>query len=85
MLSPLRKIESWEEIEPFRHGVYVKQGWRSGVFLPQVWKQIPDKEAFLGELCTQKAHLDADCYKSSDVELYIYTVLEFDEKGFGLK
>jgi len=85
VLSPLRKIDSWEEIEPFRHGVYVKQGWRSGVFLPQVWKQIPDKESFLGELCTQKAHLDVDCYKSSDVELYVYTVLEFDEKGSGLK
>ncbi len=85
VLSPLRRISSWEEIKPFKHGVYVKRGWQSGVFLPQVWGQIPDKEAFLRELCVQKAHLEPECYKDPKTELYVYTVLEFSEKELGLK
>ena len=85
VLSPLKRINSWEEIVPFKHGVYVKRGWNSGVFLPQVWKQIPDKEAFLRELCVQKAGLEPECYKDPNTELYVYTVLEFSEKELGLK
>ncbi|RKZ34688.1 hypothetical protein DRQ33_01580, partial [bacterium] len=85
VLSPLKRIDSWEKIEPFKHGVYVKRGWQSGVFLPQVWEQIPNKESFLTELCTQKARLEPDCYKNPETELYIYTVLKFSEKEMGLK
>jgi len=85
VLSPMKRISSWEEIEPFKHGVYVKRGFNSGVFLPQVWGQIPDKEAFLGELCAQKAHLERDCYKKPGTEIYVYTVFEFSEKEMGLK
>ncbi len=85
VLSPLRKIDSWEKIEPFKHGVYVKRGMRTGVFLPQVWGQIPDREEFLSELCSQKAGLERDCYKKPDTELYIYTVFEFNELDLKLK
>lgn len=85
VLSPLKKIDSWEKIRPFKDGVYVKNGWRSGVFLPQVWEQIPDKEDFLRELCTQKAGLKSDCYKDPNTEIYVYTVLKFSEKDMGIR
>lgn len=85
VLSPLRRVNSWKDIIPFKHGVYVKRGWHSGVFLPQVWEQIPDKEAFLRELCVQKAGLEPECYKNPNTEIYVYTVFEFSEKQLGLK
>jgi len=74
VLSPLRKIDSWQEIELGRHGVQVKQGIRSGVFLPQVatdnnW----DIDKFMGELCSQKAGLDWECWKGNDLDLYVFT------------
>ena len=31
-------------------GVIVKQGWKSALFLPQVWDVLPDKEEFLKQL-----------------------------------
>lgn len=85
VLSPLKRVKSYEDIVPFKHGVYITRGWHSGVFLPQVWGQIPDKDAFLSELCVQKAHMEPDCYKKPDTKIYVFTVLEFDEKKFGLK
>ncbi len=85
VLSPLRRVNSWEEIVPFKHGVYVKKGFRTGVFLPQVWGQIPDKEDFLSELCSQKAGLPRDCYKDPDTEIYVYTVLKFSESEMGVR
>lgn len=85
VLSPLRKIDSWEKIEQNRHGVYIRQDWKSGVFLPQVWEHFQNKEDFLAELCSQKAGLPRDCYKNPDTEISIYTVLEFNENDMGLK
>ncbi len=80
VLSPLQKVKSYKEIIPKKHGVYIKRAFRSGVFLPQVWEQIPDRDDFLAELCRQKANLPADYYKNPDAEIYVYTVLEFSEK-----
>ncbi|MCD6595949.1 AmmeMemoRadiSam system protein B [bacterium] len=85
VLSPLKKIDSFEKIRPHKDGVYIKNGWQSGVFLPQVWEQIPKRDDFLRELCTQKAGLKSDCYKDPNTEIYIYTVLEFSEKEMGIK
>ena len=38
VLSPMRKVNSVEEIEMGKHGVYLKYGQRSATFLPQVAK-----------------------------------------------
>ena len=74
VLSPLRKIADWREIELGKHGVQIRQGLHSGVFLPQVatdnnW----DLDKFMGELCSQKAGLSWDCWKKDDVDIYIFT------------
>ena len=80
VLSPMRKVSGPEEIVPGRHGVMVRRGRRSGLFLPQVWEQLPDKAQFLGYLCMEKANLPVDAWKEKDTELYVFTVHAFEEE-----
>lgn len=78
VLSPLNLTKE-EEIIPKKHGVMVKNKEHSGLFLPQVWAQIPDKDSFMGELCQQKSGLPRDCWKSQNIEIYTFTVDSFEE------
>ena len=80
VLSPMRKISSPSEIIPGKHGVVVSKGRRRGLFLPQVWEQLPDMEQFMGYLCAEKAGLPFDAWKGDDVELLVFTVHAFEEK-----
>jgi len=80
VLSPLKKIDSWEDIEMGKHGVKIVKGLKSGVFLPQVAIENSwNKDIFLSVLCTQKAGLPADCWKDPNVEIYIFTAEVFAE------
>ncbi|HOW28187.1 MAG TPA: AmmeMemoRadiSam system protein B [Elusimicrobiota bacterium] len=81
ILSPLKRIPHAESIVPRTHGVVVRQGGRSGLFLPQVWEQLPDKTDFLSELCSQKAGLSPDAWKDPATELYVFTVDSFEESS----
>jgi len=74
LISPLIRVTSIDEIHPGIHGVYIKNAGRSGVFLPQVWKQFPDKENFLNKLCTEKAGLGKNCWQEPNVEMYTFKV-----------
>ena len=79
VLSPLRKIDDWREIELGKHGVQIRQGFNSGVFLPQVATENNwDLDTFMGQLCSQKTGLDWDCWKSGEVELYVFTAEVFN-------
>ncbi|MFH1460952.1 MAG: AmmeMemoRadiSam system protein A, partial [Patescibacteria group bacterium] len=81
VLSPLRKIDDWQEMELGKHGVQIKQGSRSGVFLPQVATENNwDLDKFMGELCSQKAGLDWDCWKTGEVDIYVFTANVFGEE-----
>ncbi|HAM34666.1 MAG TPA: hypothetical protein DEB40_02830 [Elusimicrobia bacterium] len=60
-------------------GVIVRRGRRQGLFLPQVWEQLPDREEFMSHLCRHKAGLDADAWKTSGAELLTFTVTAFKE------
>jgi AmmeMemoRadiSam system protein A len=80
VLSPLKRVKSAEEIQPGVHGVVVRRGWRSGLFLPQVWEHFSKKEDFLDELCAQKAHLDPGAWREAQTELCVFTVFAFEEK-----
>lgn len=80
LLSPLRQVSNINEIIPHKHGVLIVKGERSGLFLPQVWDKITDKENFLNEICAQKAGLEINCWKDSDSKIYIFTVDSFEEK-----
>lgn len=79
VLSPAKKVSSADEIKENVHGVIVKRGFNSGLFLPQVWQQIPKKEDFLSELCWQKAGLSPNAWKDPSTELYVFTVVAFEE------
>ncbi|MFH1457182.1 MAG: AMMECR1 domain-containing protein, partial [Patescibacteria group bacterium] len=68
------------DIELSRHGVMIKNGFNSGVFLPQVATETGwTKEQFLSELCFQKAGLNQDCYMDPETEIYTFEAQVFSE------
>jgi AmmeMemoRadiSam system protein B/AmmeMemoRadiSam system protein A len=80
ILSPLKKINSIEEIEIGKHGIWVRQGMRSGTFLPEVATDMGwDRIQFLEYCCAEKAGLPADAWKKG-ADIYIYTSQILKEK-----
>ena len=83
LLSPMRLVKDYNQIIIPGHGVYVKKGYRSGVFLPQVADETGwDRETFMNHLCSEKAGLPPDAWKKPGIELYVFTVILFEEKDF---
>lgn len=81
LLSPMRFIKDYNEIKIPGHGVYVKKGFHAGVFLPQVAEETGwDRETFMAHLCRDKAGLPPDEWKKPNVELYVFTVIKFEEE-----
>ena len=78
LLSPL-KLARQEDFKPGVHGAVVVKEGKSGLFLPQVWEQIKDKQDFMGELCEQKAGLPRDCWKDPKALLYSFTADSFED------
>jgi len=79
ILTPLNKIESIDEIQPGKHGIYIKKGIFSGTFLPQVASETGwTKEEFLGHCSRDKAGIGWDGWKTA--ELYTYEAIIFGEK-----
>ena len=70
--------ELLEKITPGKDGLILKRGWNSGLFLPQVWKQLPDKVQFLENLCYKAGIWDKDAWKNA--EIYKFRVEAFKEK-----
>jgi len=82
VLSVPEQIKDWREVEVGRHGVIMRKGFRSGVFLPQVATENKmTREQFLGELCSQKARLPRDCYRDPGTSMYVFTAQVFGDKG----
>ncbi|MDD5282407.1 MAG: AmmeMemoRadiSam system protein B [Candidatus Omnitrophica bacterium] len=80
VLSPLKKVDSADKIIMGKHGVLVRKGYQSGVFLPQVATETGwSKEEFLNNLCVQKAGLAQNAWKNKDTELYIFEAEVFSE------
>ena len=80
-LSPLERVDSADKIQLGVHGVLVKRGFQSGVFLPQVAQETGwSKEEFLSNLCAHKAGLSADAWKDKSTEIYIFSAEVFSEK-----
>lgn len=78
VLTPLKEIESIDEIEMGKHGIYIKKGFATGTFLPQVALQTGwTKEEFLGHCSRDKAGLGWEGWKNAEV--YIYEALVFSE------
>ena len=76
VLTPMRRIQSLDEFELHRHGIYIRKGFRSGTFLPQVADEVNwTKEEFVGHCSQDKAGLGWDGWK--DAELYVYEAIVF--------
>jgi MEMO1 family protein len=81
VMSPLRKVESADEIVLGKHGVLVKKGFYQGIFLPQVATETGwDRDTFLNHLCRDKAGLPADAWKDKGTELQVFTADIFEEE-----
>ena len=80
VLSPLEKVDSADAIKLGTHGVLVRRGFNSGVFLPQVATETGwNKEEFLSNLCAHKAGLEADAWKDKSTEIYVFSAQVFSE------
>lgn len=80
ILSEMKKVDSVEEIEVGKHGIWIKQGTQGGTYLPEVatemgWNRIE----FLEHCCAEKAGLPKDAWKKG-AEIYIYSSQILDEK-----
>jgi uncharacterized protein len=79
VLSALTKIESPDEVEVGRHGLYLEKNFSRGVLLPQVAVEHGwDKETFLNKTAL-KAGLKQDDWKEG-TDIYVFTAQVFAEK-----
>ena len=76
VLTPMRRINSLDEFQLHRHGIYIRKGYRSGTFLPQVADEVDwTKEEFVGHCSQDKAGIGWDGWR--DAELYVYEAIIF--------
>jgi AmmeMemoRadiSam system protein A len=67
------------QLEPDVHGVILSSGLRRSTFLPQVWKQLPETEAFLQHLCV-KGGMPGNAWQDPETKVQVYRVEAFGEK-----
>lgn len=78
VLSPLRVIEDPALVQVGIHGLFISQGGRHGLLLPQVATEFGwDRETFLRQTCL-KAGLPADAWKHG-AEIQVFTVDHFTD------
>ena len=78
VLSPLKKIESIEEIEVGTHGIYLEKNYARGVLLPQVATEYGwDRETFLRQTCAKAGLKPDEWHEGTDI--YIFAADVFGE------
>lgn len=74
VLSPLKRTDEPLSLRLGTDGIYIKKGFASGCFLPQVASETGwSKEEFLSYCCAHKAGLSPDAWKDKDTEVYLFT------------
>jgi AmmeMemoRadiSam system protein A len=68
------------KLRPGVDGVVLEVGRAGATYLPQVWEQIPDKEAFMSSLA-KKAGLPPNAWKDPRATVLVYQVEAFEESG----
>lgn len=66
------------KISPYEDGIVLTHDAHQATYLPQVWEQLPQFEAFFESLC-QKSGLSSDCL-SQHPEISRYHVKKYKEK-----
>jgi uncharacterized protein len=78
VLSPLKKTNDPLSLRLGVDGIYIKRGYTSGCFLPQVATEMRwTKEEFLSYCCAHKAGLAADAWKDPKTEVYLFSAEVF--------
>jgi len=79
VLSPLKKIKSVNEIKLGKHGIYIKNEFNTGTFLPQVATKTGwNVEEFLGHCARDKAGIGWNGWKKA--EIFVYEAVVFREE-----
>ena len=78
VLSPLERTENPLSLRLGVDGIYIRRGYHSGCFLPQVATETGwSKEEFLSYCCSHKAGLPPDAWKDPETEVYLFTAEVF--------
>ena len=78
VLSPL-EVSSAEKVIVGKHGIIMKNGYNSGVLLPQVpVEQGWNREEFLSNTC-RKAGMNMNCWKDPKTQIETFTAVIFGE------
>ncbi len=79
-LSPPRPVHSIDEIKVGVHGIIMKNGFYSGLLLPQVATEYGwDRETFLKHTC-YKAGLPGDCWRDGETKIEVFSAVVFAEE-----
>jgi len=79
VLSPLKRTNDPLSLQLGVDGIYVRRGYASGCFLPQVAAETGwTTEEFLSCCCSHKAGLPADAWKDPRTEVYLFTAEVFE-------
>lgn len=72
------------KLRPLTDGVILHTRYGGSTFLPQVWEQLPDKEAFLSRLC-QKHGAPGNAWKRDieNIAVETYQAIVFGEDVYG--
>ncbi len=78
VLSRMKLISDFNEIEIGKHGLYIKYADKSGLLLPQVASERQwDREKFLTNVCL-KAGLPKDLYLKGKAQIFIFEAIIID-------
>jgi AmmeMemoRadiSam system protein A len=78
VLSEFEKADP-QSVIPGKHGIFIRRGYNSGLFLPQVaTEQGWGREQFLSHGCL-KAGLPSESWRQKDTEISIFTAVVFHE------
>jgi AmmeMemoRadiSam system protein A len=73
VLTPMQRISDPSKIEIGKHGLLIRQGFNSGILLPQVATEHNwDRNEFLKWTC-RKAGLPDKAWKSRETEVYVFS------------
>ncbi len=79
-LTPLKKLEKTDDLQPGRHGLMIAGKGCRGLLLPQVAEERGwNRETFLKETC-RKAGLPKDAWNEEEVEIFVFEAEVFGEE-----
>lgn len=80
VLSQMQKTDDPGSLEIGVHGIFIRKGFQSGCFLPQVATELGwDAETFLSKCCEGKAGMSAGAWKNPDTEVFLFSAEVFGE------